>query len=81
MTSKADDKDLKFEQALQVLESIAERMNSGKEDLDTMLSLYEEGIGYLKICKAKLADAEMRVQVLNERMKKELPELAEDENG
>jgi len=79
MTAKTEDKDLKFEQALQVLESIAEKMSDEKTDLDAMLSLYEEGIHYLKLCREKLAEAEMKVKILNEKMAKELPQ--EDENG
>lgn len=79
MTAKIEDKDLKFEQALQVLESIAEKLNDDKTDLDAMLSLYEEGIHYLKLCREKLAEAELKVKILNERMAKELPQ--EDENG
>lgn len=79
MTAKTEDKDLKFEQALQVLESIAEKMSDEKTDLDAMLSLYEEGIHYLKLCREKLAEAELKVKILNEKMAKELPQ--EDENG
>jgi exodeoxyribonuclease VII small subunit len=78
----ADDvkaKELKFEQALKKLETISERLNSGNEDLDGLLNLYEEGIHYLKICREKLAEAEMKVQILTERLNKELPE--EEENG
>jgi exodeoxyribonuclease VII small subunit len=79
MANEVKDKELKFEQALKKLESIAERLNTGNEDLDELLKLYEEGIHYLKICREKLADAEMKVQILTDRLNKELPE--EEENG
>ncbi len=79
MADEKKDKELKFEQALKKLESIAERLNSGNEDLDELLKLYEEGIHYLKICREKLAEAEMKVQILTDRLNKELPE--EEENG
>jgi len=79
MADEVKDKELKFEQALKKLETISERLNSGNEDLDELLNLYEEGIRYLKICREKLAEAEMKVQILTERLNKELPE--EEENG
>lgn len=79
MATEVKDKELKFEQALKMLEGIAERLNSGEDDLDELLRLYEEGIHYLKICREKLAEAEMKVTMLTERLNKELPE--EGENG
>jgi len=79
MATHNDPKNMKFEQALKTLESITEKMNSGTVDLDEMLKLYEEGIQFLKICRQKLAEAELKVQILNEKMKQELPE--EEENG
>jgi exodeoxyribonuclease VII small subunit len=79
MTATADTKDLKFEQALKILEDISEQMTNSTDDLDEMLRLYEEGIRYLKICREKLAEVEMKVTMLNEKMAKELPQ--EEENG
>ena len=79
MQTPSDDQNLKFEQALRKLEAITERLNSGTEELDELLVLYEEGIRLMKICKDKLAEAEMKVQVLSERLNKELPQ--EEENG
>jgi exodeoxyribonuclease VII small subunit len=79
MTATVDPKDLKFEQALKILEDISEQMASKPDDLEEMLRLYEEGIVYLKICREKLAEVEMKVTMLNERMAKELPQ--EEENG
>jgi len=79
MANVTKDKDLKFEQALRILESITEKLTSGVDDLDELLKLYEEGIHYMKICREKLAEAELKVQVLTERMNKEIPQ--EEENG
>lgn len=77
--NKTDPKDLKLEQALKILESISEKMSSENENLENLLVLYEEGLKYLKICREKLAEAEMKVQILNEKLTKEIPQ--EDENG
>lgn len=79
MAEKIDPKDLKLEQAMKILESISERMTSETEDLESLLVLYEEGMEYLKICREKLAEAEMKVRILNEKLAKELPQ--EEENG
>jgi exodeoxyribonuclease VII small subunit len=79
MTTKVEDKDLKFEQALKILEDIAEKLTDESIPLDDMLVLYEEGIHYLKLCREKLAEVEMKVEILNEKMNKELPQ--EEENG
>jgi exodeoxyribonuclease VII small subunit len=79
MTATIDPKDLKFEQALRKLEEIGEQMTSHQDDIEAMLRLYEEGIVYLKICREKLAEVEMKVTLLNERMAKELPQ--EEDNG
>jgi len=79
MTNNVDPKDLKLEQALKILEEISEKMSSETEDLENLLVLYEDGLRYLKICREKLADAEMKVQILNDKLAKEIPQ--EDENG
>lgn len=79
MASNIDDKDMKFEQALKVLEGIADKIKSDSVELDEMFVLYEQGVHYLKICREKLAEFEMKVQILNEKMSKEIP--VEDENG
>ena len=79
MATTNQDKDMKFEDALKILEEISERITSEKEDLDVMLTLYEEGMYYLKFCREKLAEAEMKVQIINEKMQIEMPE--EEENG
>jgi len=79
MPTTANDKDLKFEQALEVLEGITEKMSRQETTLDEIISLYEEGIKFLKICQEKLAEAELKVNILNERLAKELP--VEEENG
>lgn len=79
MTTKIDSKELKFEQALKKLEAIAEKMTAETSDLDELLHLYEEGVVYLKICREKLAEAELKVKVINEKMNIEMPE--EEENG
>ena len=79
MATNGESKELKFEQALKLLEDISEKMSAHPDDIEEMLRLYEEGIKYLKICREKLAEVEMKVTILNEKLLKELPQ--EEENG
>jgi len=57
-------KDLPFEEALKKLETIVEAMESGELPLETLMARYEEGAGLARICQAKLAEAELRIQQL-----------------
>lgn len=59
---KADD--LPFEEALKKLEAIVEEMESDELPLETLLSRYEQGNRLAKVCQAKLAEAEVRIQKL-----------------
>jgi exodeoxyribonuclease VII small subunit len=79
MSNSHTDQELKFEQALKILESIAEKLNNEVGDLDELLRLYEQGIHYMKICREKLAEAELKVQILTEKLDREIPQ--ENENG
>ena len=53
-----------FEEALKRLETIVEAMESEDLPLETLLSRYEEGTRLAKVCQAKLADAELKIQKL-----------------
>lgn len=53
-----------FEAALKRLEGIVEAMESGDLPLETLLEKYEEGSRLVKICQAKLEEAELKIQKL-----------------
>ena len=53
-----------FEAALKRLEGIVEAMESGDLPLETLLEKYEEGSRMVKICQAKLEEAELKIQKL-----------------
>lgn len=55
---------LSFEDALAQLESIVESMESGDVPLADLLSKFEDGNKLLKICEARLKDAELRIEQL-----------------
>ena len=53
-----------FEEAIEKLNSIAEKLEEGKESLDESIQLFEEGMNISKQCNEFLADAEKRITVL-----------------
>jgi exodeoxyribonuclease VII small subunit len=57
----------KFEAALEELEALVERMESGGLSLDDALAAFERGIHLTRDCQKALAQAEQRVRVLVER--------------
>jgi exodeoxyribonuclease VII small subunit len=60
---KADDiAALSFEQALQQLEQIVQRLEKGQVDLEDSISIYERGTALKAHCEAKLRDAEARIE-------------------
>ncbi|MDZ7825212.1 MAG: exodeoxyribonuclease VII small subunit [Gammaproteobacteria bacterium] len=62
-----DDTSPSFEAALEELESLVERMESGSLSLDESLSAFERGIRLTRQCQQSLSAAEQRVRVLLER--------------
>ncbi len=57
-------KPLSFEDALGQLESVVESMESGDVPLADLLAKFEEGTGLLKICEARLKEAELKIEQL-----------------
>ena len=53
-----------FEEALHKLESIVESMETGELPLEKLLAHFEEGTRLIKICQAKLEEAEIKIKVL-----------------
>ena len=58
-------KKLSFEEALENLEQIVEKFESGELSLDDMVKQYEEGAKLAKFCLTKLEEAENKITVLN----------------
>ena len=54
----------KFEDALEKLEDIVKKMEAGDLSLDEALKSFEEGIKLIRLCQAKLDEAEQRVEML-----------------
>jgi len=69
-----NEKEMSFEEALARLELIVKSLESGKAPLDESLSLFEEGVGLVKLCNGKLDSAERRVKILTASPDGELKE-------
>ena len=53
-----------FEDALEELETIIERMEDGEPSLQESLKLFERGMDLTRRCQAALDDAEQRIRTL-----------------
>ena len=53
-----------FEQALQQLEQIVQKLEKGELPLEESLALYEDGIRLSRLCHGKLEEAEGKIAML-----------------
>ncbi len=60
-------KPLDFEQSLNSLEALVNRMEQGDMTLEESLKAFEEGIALTRECQARLASAELQVTKLIEQ--------------
>jgi exodeoxyribonuclease VII small subunit len=60
----SDPKAPTFEEALQQLEQIVQKLEKGELPLEDSLKLYEEGIRLSRLCHGKLEEAEGRIEML-----------------
>ena len=75
---------MKFEEALELLEREVARLESGNMPLDEALASFESAISLVKICNEKLEAAESRVRILTESVDGEITDApflnTDDEN-
>lgn len=55
-----------FEQSLEELEQLVEKMETGEMSLEQSLSAYERGVGLYRQCQQALEQAELRVRLLSD---------------
>lgn len=58
------EEELKFEVALQQLEAIVAKLESGELSLEESMAAFERGTKLCKQCNAKLAEAEKKIEQL-----------------
>ena len=59
-------KNIKFEEAILQLEDTVKKLESNSFTLDESLTAFEEAIKLVKLCNAKLEEAESKVRILTE---------------
>ncbi|MBP3984905.1 exodeoxyribonuclease VII small subunit [Pseudoxanthomonas helianthi] len=55
-----------FEQSLEELEQLVEKMEHGEMSLEDSLAAYERGVGLYRQCQSALEQAELRVRLLSD---------------
>jgi exodeoxyribonuclease VII small subunit len=55
-----------FEQAMETLEAIVAKLESGDVPLETAIELFQEGMSLSKLCGQKLEQVERRIEMLVE---------------
>lgn len=55
-----------FEQSLEELEQLVEKMEAGELSLDQSLTAYERGVGLYRQCQQALEQAELRVRLVTD---------------
>ena len=75
-----DEKELTFEEALDRLESIINKMEEGEVPLEKAMEYYAEGSKLSKLCHDKLQNADKQLkEMMNEDGRREDFQLQEDE--
>ena len=64
---EAKEANLSFETALTRLEAVVESMESGEVPLAELLSKFEQGNKLLKLCEARLKEAELKIEQLKKQ--------------
>jgi len=70
-----------FEQRLEELTAIIEKMESAELPLDDVIDSYEKGVQYLQFCQKKLKAAELKVEELEAKMVEEQIETDDPKEG
>ena len=65
---KGTEENLQFEEAIEKLESIIERMESEQIPLQDLLKDYEEGTKLLKLCRTRIDGARQKVDKINKEL-------------
>lgn len=64
MAKATKDKEPSFSESSEKLDEIIEQFRSGDLQLEEALTLFEQGVGHLKICQSKLGEAKGSVEEL-----------------
>ena len=62
--AKKDQEKKKFEDAVEDLEKVVERLESGELSLEESLAAFEDGVKLVKFCNEKLNEVEKKIELL-----------------
>jgi exodeoxyribonuclease VII small subunit len=62
--AKKEQEKKKFEEAIEELEKVVERLESGELSLEDSLAAFEEGVGLVKFCNQRLTEVEKKIELL-----------------
>ena len=62
--AKKDQEKKKFEKAVEELEQVVERLESGELSLEESLAAFEDGVKLVKFCNEKLNEVEKKIELL-----------------
>ena len=68
---KSMENKLNFEEALKRLEEIVQILESGVDELDKIVNLFEEGSELARYCNEKLEKVENKIDVLTKKLQKD----------
>ncbi len=73
---------LTFEQAIDTLGGIVQKIETGQVPLQESLEQYEQGMGLIQHCRKILLDAEKRIEIIHEKTQPaDVPDDDEDDEG
>lgn len=67
-----------FEQAIETLSGIVQKIETGQVPLQESLRQYEQGMGLIQHCRKILLDAEKRIEMIGENQPSAAPSVAPD---
>jgi exodeoxyribonuclease VII small subunit len=79
MPSKKSSEAFNFEQSVEQLQTIIERMEQGNLPLEESLQRFEEGIALIRKCQQALEQAQQKVEILTKDQNEEKVKPFEDE--
>lgn len=62
-----EQKEMTMDEAYQKLQAVLEKMEGGELGLEESFKFYEEGLGLVKLCSAKLDEIEKKMIILENR--------------